>query len=183
MRELKHHERKLLKKVDFLNYKHDDGNHRDLMVMRRYHISKREEYQKYNIVCGKLRQLAHKLSLLNPQDPFRLKYEELILEKLFDMGILASKSKMSDVENKANVSAICRRRLPVVMCKLRMAQNVSGATKLVEQGHVRVGPHVVTDPAYLVTRNLEDFITWTDDSKIKRTIAKYNDKLDDYDLL
>lgn len=51
------------------------------------------------------------------------------------------------------------------------------------QGHVRVGPNVVTDPAFLVTRSMEDFITWVDSSKIKRTILKYNDRLDDYDLL
>lgn len=51
------------------------------------------------------------------------------------------------------------------------------------QGHVRVGPHPVTDPAYLVSRNMEDFVTWVDTSRIKRTIMRYNDKLDDYDLL
>ena len=41
----------------------------------------------------------------------------------------------------------------------------------------------MTDPAFHVTRNMEDFITWVDSSKIRRTIAKYNDKLDDFDLL
>ena len=51
------------------------------------------------------------------------------------------------------------------------------------QGHVRVGPNVVTDPAFLVTRSLEDFLTWVDGSKIKRAVMKYNDKLDDFDLL
>lgn len=51
------------------------------------------------------------------------------------------------------------------------------------QGHVRVGPQVVTDPAFLVTRSMEDFVTWVDSSKIKRTVMKYNDKLDDFDLL
>jgi len=30
---------------------------------------------------------------------------------------------------------------------------------------------------------MEDFITWTDHSKIKRHVLKYNDKLDDFDLL
>ena len=48
---------------------------------------------------------------------------------------------------------------------------------------VRVGPEVVSDPAYLVTRTLEDFVTWVDSSKIKRQILKYNDNLDDFDLL
>lgn len=32
-------------------------------------------------------------------------------------------------------------------------------------------------------RNMEDFVTWVDSSKIKRNIMKYRDKLDDFDLL
>lgn len=64
-----------------------------------------------------------------------------------------------------------------------MTELVSQAVRFIEQGHVRVGPEVVTDPAYLVNRNLEDYVTWVDSSKIRRTIAKYNDKLDDYDLM
>jgi U3 small nucleolar ribonucleoprotein protein IMP3 len=55
--------------------------------------------------------------------------------------------------------------------------------RLCLQGHVRVGPEVVSDPAYIVTRSMEDFVTWVDSSKIKRTVATYNDALDDYDLL
>lgn len=51
------------------------------------------------------------------------------------------------------------------------------------QGHVRVGPETVTDPAFHVTKNMEDFVTWVDTSKIKRKVAQYNDRLDDYDLL
>lgn len=30
---------------------------------------------------------------------------------------------------------------------------------------------------------MEDYVTWVDTSKIKRTVMKYNDKLDDFDLL
>ena len=41
----------------------------------------------------------------------------------------------------------------------------------------------VTDPAHLVSRSMEDFVTWVDTSKIKRKVLRYNDKLDDYDLL
>ena len=57
------------------------------------------------------------------------------------------------------------------------------AITFIEQGHVRVGTEVVTDPAFLVTRNMEDFVTWVDSSKIKRSIMQYRDNLDDYDLL
>jgi len=46
-----------------------------------------------------------------------------------------------------------------------------------------VGPNVITDPAFIVTRAMQDFVTWVDSSKIKRTVERYNDKLDDFDLL
>ncbi|ODQ55294.1 alpha-L RNA-binding motif-containing protein [Saitoella complicata NRRL Y-17804] len=151
--------------------------------MRRYHIQNREDYHKYNRLCGSLRHLAHRLALLPPQDPYRQKHESLLLEKLYQMGILTTKTKMSDVENKVTVSAFARRRLPIVMCRLKMCETVKAAVTYVEQGHVRVGPEVVTDPAYLVTRNLEDYVSWVDTSKIKANIMKYHDKLDDYDLL
>ena len=69
--------------------------------------------------------------------------------------------------------------LPVRVC----AETIKEAVSLVEQGHIRVGPDTVLDPTFLVSRSMEDYVTWVDTSKIKRTVMKYNDKLDDFDLL
>ncbi|KAL5508556.1 IMP3 [Sanghuangporus vaninii] len=183
VRQFKHHEQKLLKKVDFLNWK-QDANLREIRVMRRYHIQDREDYHKYNKLAGSLRSHAHRLSLLPSQDPFRAKMESALLNKLYDIGVLSSAAKLSDVQNKVTVSAFCRRRLAVVMCAaLKMSESVSAAVKFIEQGHVRVGPDTVTDPAFLVTRHMEDFVTWVDTSKLRRTVMAYNDELDDFDLL
>ncbi|KAH0538121.1 Small subunit (SSU) processome component [Glutinoglossum americanum] len=182
VRKLKHHEQKLLRKVDFTTYK-SDSSHRAASILRRYHIQKPSDYTAYNRLSGSLRQLAHKLSLLPPDDPVRRKHEDLVLEKLYAMGVLSHGSKLSEVERKVGVSAFARRRLGVVMTRLRMCERVSEGVRFIEQGHVRVGPEVITDPAYLVTRNMEDFVTWVDSSKIKRNILKYRDKLDDFDLL
>ncbi|CDR36922.1 CYFA0S01e05578g1_1 [Cyberlindnera fabianii] len=181
VRKLKHHEQKLLKKVDFLDWKQDNG-HRDAEVMRKYHIQKREDYHKYNKICGDIRKLAHKLSLLQATDPVRIKHEQLLLEKLYSMGILPTKSKISDLENKVTVSAMCRRRIGVVMCRLKMAENLKDAITFVEQGHVRVGPNIVTDPAYLVTRSMEDYLTWVDTSKIKQNLLKFRNQIDDFEF-
>ncbi|KAE9389307.1 hypothetical protein BT96DRAFT_866400, partial [Gymnopus androsaceus JB14] len=63
------------------------------------------------------------------------------------------------------------------MCMSKMAESVSAATKFIEQGHVHVGPNTITDPVYLVTRRMEDFITWVDTSKLKRAIMLYNDEV------
>ncbi|CAI4473103.1 BDN_1c_G0025150.mRNA.1.CDS.1 [Saccharomyces cerevisiae] len=181
VRKLKHHEQKLLKKVDFLEWKQDQG-HRDTQVMRTYHIQNREDYHKYNRICGDIRRLANKLSLLPSTDPFRRKHEQLLLDKLYAMGVLTTKSKISDLENKVTVSAICRRRLPVIMHRLKMAETIQDAVKFIEQGHVRVGPNLINDPAYLVTRNMEDYVTWVDNSKIKKTLLRYRNQIDDFDF-
>mmetsp|Transcript_29463 Transcript_29463/g.55144 ORF Transcript_29463/g.55144 Transcript_29463/m.55144 type:complete len:101 (-) Transcript_29463:267-569(-) len=98
------------------------------------------------------------------------------------MGLVATKKSLQ-VCDKLNASAFCRRRLPVVMVRLKMSETLREAVTLIEQGHVRVGPETVTDPAFLVTRSFEDHITWVDNSKIRRAIMKYNDKLDDFVLL
>lgn len=62
-----------------------------------------------------------------------------MLEKLYEMGILSSVTKLSEVERKVGVSRLARRRLGVVMTRLGMADTVTAALKFLEQGHVRVG--------------------------------------------
>lgn len=55
-----------------------------------------------------------------------------------------------------------------------MSEYIKNASDLIEQGHVRVGTDVVKDPAFLVSRTLEDFVTWVDSSKIRRHVEEYN---------
>lgn len=181
MRQLKFHEKKLLKKVDFLQWKNDDSLHQ-VKVMRRYRIQNREDYHKYSKLVGHITSLASKIALLDPTDPFRTSTADNLINKLYSIGILSSSKSLSAC-SKVTVSSFCRRRFSIVIVRLKMAETVKEAVTLIEQGHLRVGPQTITDPAYLVTKSMEDFITWVDSSKIKRKIMKYNDKLDDYDLL
>jgi U3 small nucleolar ribonucleoprotein protein IMP3 len=112
--------------------------------MRRYHIQDREDYHKsvlayptsslnmpghrYNKLCGSLRSLTHRIVLLPSQDPFRSRVEGHVLSKLYDMGVLNSQAKLSDVDNKLTVAAFCRRRLAVVVVTLKMAETVSAVS-------------------------------------------------------
>ena len=47
MRELKHHEKKLLKKVDFFSWK-DDQTIREAQIVRKYLLQEREDYMTEN---------------------------------------------------------------------------------------------------------------------------------------
>lgn len=179
LRKLKHHEEKLLKKVDFLQWSKDDTIHEG-EIMRRYHLESREEYRQYQKLCRKIQMLAYKLKELEASDPYRIRMTDLLANKLLTMGVTVKGGSLLEI-SKVSVSAFCQRRLPIVMMRLKMATNLSEAVRFVKQGHVRIGPNSVTDPAFLVTKPMEDFLTWNDNSGIKRTILSFNNQLDDYD--
>ncbi|XP_073012651.1 U3 small nucleolar ribonucleoprotein protein IMP3 isoform X2 [Typha latifolia] len=156
MRKLKFHEKKLLKKVNFIEYKRE-GGHREALITRRYHLIERDDYKKYSSICRMIQKLVNVLKQMDPRDPYRIEMTDMLLEKL--------------------------RRLSSVLVNLKFAEHLKEAVTYIEQGHVRVGPDTITDPAFLVTRNMEDFVTWVDSSKIKRKVMEYNETLDDYDAM
>ncbi|OWM84708.1 U3 small nucleolar ribonucleoprotein protein IMP3 [Punica granatum] len=181
MRKLKFHEKKLLKKVNFLEWKRE-GGHREAQVMHRYHVTGRDDYKKYSSLCRMVQKLVSILKQMDPRDPFRIEMTDMLLDKLYNMGVIPTRKSLA-LCDRLSVSSFCRRRLSTVLVRLKFAEHLKEAITYIEQGHIRVGPETVTDPAFLVTRNMEDFITWVDSSKIKRKVLQYNDKLDDYDAM
>ncbi|KAK4426277.1 UNVERIFIED_CONTAM: U3 small nucleolar ribonucleoprotein IMP3 [Sesamum radiatum] len=181
MRKLKFHEKKLLKKVNFLEWKREGGQ-RESLVIHRYHVTGRDDYKKYSSLCRMVQKLVNILKQMDPRDPFRIEMTDALIEKLYNMGVIPSRKSLALCE-RLSVSSFCRRRLATVLVRLKFAEHLKEAVTYIEQGHIRVGPDTVTDPAFLVTRNMEDFITWVDTSKIRRKVLEYNEKLDDYDAM
>lgn len=71
--------------------------------MHKYHIQDREDYHKYNKLCGSLRSLIHRISLLPANDPFRAQKEGEMLNKLYDMGILGTSASVPRVSFDVSV--------------------------------------------------------------------------------
>lgn len=136
---------------------------------------------RYNKLSREIRDVANKLTEIDPSDPFRTEMSSQLLEKLYVMGLIPTKWDLNNVDN-ITASSFCRRRLPVVMKRSHMSESIPNASKLVEHGHVRVGPQVIKDPAFLVNRTLEDFVTWVDGSAIQKHVLEYNDIRDDFEL-
>ena len=79
-------------------------------MIRRYHLQKREDYHKYNKLIGAIKKLANRISLLDAKDPFRAKQEELLLEKLYMMGLITTNKKFSQInEMKLILSTYIRK--------------------------------------------------------------------------
>ncbi|KAH6803056.1 Alpha-L RNA-binding motif/Ribosomal protein S4 family protein [Perilla frutescens var. frutescens] len=181
MRKLKFHEKKLLKKVNFLEWKREGGQ-RENLVIHRYHVTGRDDYKQYSGLCRTVQKLVSIIKQMDPRDPYRIEMTDNLLEKLYNMGVIPSRKSLALCE-KLSVSSFCRRRLATILVRLKFTEHLKEAVTYIEQGHIRVGPDTITDPAFLVTRNMEDFITWVDTSKIRRKVLEYNDKVDDYDAM
>ena len=118
MRQLKFHEKKLLKKVNFLTWK-TEHNHREAEVMRRYHLGDRDDYKKYNQLYGQVTKLVSLLRQLDARDPARISLTDALLEKLYNMGAIPSTKSLA-LCDKLSTSSFCRRRLSVIMVRLKM---------------------------------------------------------------
>lgn len=182
VRKLKYHEQKLLRRLDLVNWEASGGNLAEVRALRRYRVGRREDYVQYKALARAVRALARRLRDLGPASAaFRARCAAALLEKLHGLGLVNSRQSLAVCES-LSAAAFCRRRLPCLLVKLRMAQNLRHAVTFVEQGHVRVGPEVVTDPALLVPRAVEDFITWVDASRLRQKVLDYNQERDDFDL-
>ena len=149
-------------------------------IVAKFGLSDRDEYHKYYKVVGQIQRLTRHLGRLPADDPFRKMMTQALLKKLHDMGLVQQTQSLLDAD-KVTVSSMCRRRLAIVLRNLKMCEHLPQAINYVRQGHVRIGPRVVLDPAVLVTRKMEDFVTWVDDSRIREKVLRFNDEFDDYD--
>lgn len=82
VRKLKYHEQKLLRKVDFTTYA-QDNDHRDAAVVRRYHIQKPSDYQKYNRICGVCPSSSNTCNILFRPLPFAYFEHEVMSNQLY----------------------------------------------------------------------------------------------------
>ncbi|KAM6324046.1 U3 small nucleolar ribonucleoprotein IMP3-like [Aegotheles albertisi] len=182
VRKLKYHEQKLLRRLELVSWEAAAGRLAEARALRRYRLERREDYVRYRALAQAVRTLARRLRDLGPGSAaFRARCAAALLGKLHGLGLLGSRRSLAACES-LSAAAFCRRRLPCVLVRLRMAQSLRHAVTFVEQGHVRLGPEVVTDPALLVPRAAEDFITWVDASRLRQKVLDYNQERDDFDL-
>jgi U3 small nucleolar ribonucleoprotein protein IMP3 len=152
-----------------------------MKVMRRYHVSDRDDYTRYNKIVGQIQKMVSILRKMPSADAERIRMSEALLDKLHQMSLIPT-GKLLDECERVNVSDFCRRRLAIVLVNNKFSEKAVDAVKLIEQGHVSIGPDVVSNPATHVTREMEDNIKWSQGSKIKRHTMKFQNELDDFEL-
>lgn len=74
---------------------------------------------RYNGLSREIRKLVDKITNLEKSEPFKAEMSNLLLEKLYSMGVI---NRRDDLKSASFVSAssFCKRRLPVVMVKSKI---------------------------------------------------------------
>lgn len=106
MRKLRFHERKLLKKVDLVNWELDNNVHVS-QVIQRYRLRNQDEYVSYNKLAREIRELARKIRDLDPKDPFRIEAGSQLIEKCYSIGLIPTKRGL-DLCDRVTASSFCR---------------------------------------------------------------------------
>ncbi|KAI5172329.1 U3 small nucleolar ribonucleoprotein IMP3 [Nematocida sp. LUAm3] len=170
MRVLKYHEKKLLRKVDLLEWK-GTSTQKEHAITRKYVIEERETYVKYNLIVGKIKRLALALAKLNDNDQVKIEMAKELSNKLYSLGIVPAKTLLEC--SKVSVASFCKRRLSSVMADIQLVPSITTAVTFIKHGHVKVGTKIVADPSLLVSRSMEDYVTWSNHSKVKRIIEEF----------
>uniref|UniRef100_A0A1I8FH17 S4 RNA-binding domain-containing protein n=1 Tax=Macrostomum lignano TaxID=282301 RepID=A0A1I8FH17_9PLAT len=146
-----------------------DHNLREVKMMRKYRLKSREELTLYNKLSREnLMRFERK-----PPDCCWAGCTRLALCQLGGTCFWPTKSPPHVLPAPA---------YQPVMVRCHMARDCESCRHFCEAGHVRFGPQVVTDPGFLVSRSMEDYVTWTNQSAIRRRVLEYNEAMDDYDF-
>uniref|UniRef100_A0A7N0UNV4 Small ribosomal subunit protein uS4 N-terminal domain-containing protein n=1 Tax=Kalanchoe fedtschenkoi TaxID=63787 RepID=A0A7N0UNV4_KALFE len=181
MRKLNFHEKKLLKKLIFLNGT-GKGCHREGPVMRKYHITGRDDYKKYETLRRSVQKLVNVLKQMDDRDPFLVRMTDALFEKLraeirFVLRMAGITWGNTDQKSLAlcdhlSVSSFHRWRLLTILARLEFAERFKRQSRSSSK-----------DMSRNSDRNVEDFVTWVDSSECKTKVLDYNNKLGHYDLM
>lgn len=107
------------------------------------------------------------------------------------MGLSSKNGGLAELE-ALSASCFCRRRLATVLVVSHFCETLEQAISVIEGGRktvqndtlpelicsrlfclpdIRLGPDLVTDPAFHVTREMADHIAWAEGSSMKRCVS------------
>lgn len=187
-RKVNYVEQKLIKKTNFYQWESDGSeNWRKyiLATLKKYHLKDQDEFFFYNKMIVNINRTIKVLQEQKKKKPELKEFCEnqllLLAKKLFNMGIIDHETELEKPMFKATIDDVCRRRITYVLFQKKFAETVAKGHDYVEQGHIKIGPEIVTNPTFIVTKNLEHFIDWTYGSKIKKNIDSFNGVKDDFE--
>ncbi|MCK4859774.1 MAG: 30S ribosomal protein S4 [Candidatus Omnitrophica bacterium] len=134
------------------------------ILMRKYGLRRKNEIWKAENVLKKIRKRAKDLiAVRNPEE------KEKFIKKLIHKGFIPADNTTLDTILTLTVENILDRHLGSILLKRDLANTAIQARQFIVHGHITVGNHKVTSPAYIVSRDEENDIRYNVNSNLNNS--------------
>ena len=135
-------------------------------LIKKYGLKNHKEVWRAKTYLGRYRQQARELlALADTRNPQIKKESDQLLLHLTKMGILPVGSSLDDILGIDTENVLSRRLQTLVYLK-GFASTASQSRQLINHGHIKIEQRKITIPGYLVTKNEEEFIGYTEVSPL-----------------
>ena len=132
-------------------------------LIKEYGLKNKKEIWKAQSLLRKFTNQAKLLSTIKTEHQKREK--EQLINRLVKLGLLKQGQDREDVLD-LNVKNILDRRLQTFVIKKGLAKTANQARQFITHGHIAVKGQKINIPGYLVNKDEEDFITFSEKSKL-----------------
>jgi len=123
-------------------------------IKKAYGLRRKKEIWKAASLLRTFRQRARNLAAIKNETE-----EKKLLERLYKLGLVEKNATLTDVLN-LTVEKILDRRLQTIVVKKGLANTFKQARQLITHGHIGVENRRVKFPGFMVTRELEDKVSY-----------------------
>ncbi|HLC00788.1 MAG TPA: 30S ribosomal protein S4 [Candidatus Bathyarchaeia archaeon] len=135
----------------------------ELKLLGIYGLRNKHELWRHETTLSKFRGIARSLIGKAPEE--REKMENEILTKLKRIGILQETAALDNVLD-LTIEDLLERRLQTIIFRKSLAKTSYQARQLITHGHIIIGNRRVTVPSYIVSREEEAQITYSQQSTL-----------------
>ena len=126
---------------------------REKVLMKTFGLRRKREIWKAESILRSFRRRARDLAAKRDK-----KQEKILLDKLYRLGLLDKNANLDDVLS-LTVEDILERRLQTQVFRKKLANTPKHARQLITHGHVMVDGRRTVYPSFMVSRDLENKIS------------------------
>ncbi len=132
-------------------------------LLREYGLKNKRELWRATAILRNIRRQVREL--LGRQDEMAERQKRMLLERLRRLSLADENTVLDDILS-LTVRDVLERRLQTLVYRKGLAHTIKQARQFIVHGHISVGGRKVTAPSYLVLRDEEDTITFTEGSPV-----------------
>lgn len=138
-----------------------------------YGLKNKREVYRVDTQVSKIRTTARDLLKEDESSPRRAFEGPALLRRLQRYGILETSKNKLDYVLSLTVEDFLNRRLQTIVKQKNLASSIHQARCMIEQGHIRVGDQIVTNPGFMVRLSQEQNVDLVATSTLNENSGKH----------